>query len=109
MRTRGRDYYHKNRERQLSLALIRKKRRYLEKRKLILGFKDKPCMDCGGVFPYYVMDFDHRDKTKKIDNIASMSGRGWTNEKIMKEMAKCDIVCANCHRIRTYGERNRLS
>lgn len=53
------------------------------------------CMDCGGVFPSEVYDFDHIKGTK-INRVSTIS------PKIRElEIAKCDLVCANCHRIRT--------
>lgn len=102
MKARGIDYYHQNHDRQLKLALIRRHRYYKEKRKFLVGAKNRPCADCGLSFPFYVMDFDHRDYLSKIENVSRMFTRNWALEKIKKEVEKCDIVCANCHRIRTY-------
>lgn len=48
------------------------------------------------------MDFDHKDKSLKLGNIAHMAVRNWSLEKIKQEINKCEVVCANCHRIRTY-------
>jgi hypothetical protein len=67
--------------------------------------KDKPCADCGRRYPYYVMDFDHlRDKKFQIGLLYRRGS--W---KLLKdEIAKCDVVCSNCHRIRTH-ERSAKS
>jgi hypothetical protein len=73
---------------------------------LIQGAKSVPCMDCGASYPPYVMDFDHV-RGKKLFDIGRM--RSQTAAKIMSEIAKCDVVCANCHRIRTYGGKRPLS
>jgi len=63
-----------------------------------------PCSDCGGNFPHYVMHFDHiRDKR---DNIGRLLGTGWRT--IERELEKCEIVCANCHAIRTW-KRNQVN
>lgn len=63
-----------------------------------------PCKDCGENYPYYVMDFDHlRDKK---GNLAQMHAN--TMKVIKEEIAKCEIVCANCHRERTYNKNNLL-
>jgi hypothetical protein len=59
-----------------------------------------PCKDCGKVFPYYVMDFDHL--TDKKFNIAR-SVRVKGINQIKEEISKCDIVCSNCHRVRTFS------
>lgn len=66
---------------------------------LINEAKDVPCADCGNRYPPYVMDFDH--KGNKDYNVGNM--KGMSPETILLEIAKCDVVCANCHRIRTHG------
>jgi len=63
--------------------------------------KSIPCMDCKIEYPYYVMDFDHRESSTKEYNLSQM--RFCSKEKFLEEAQKCDIVCANCHRIRTYN------
>jgi hypothetical protein len=78
----------------------RRRRRQAENWRKIAGLKTVPCADCGGKFPYFVMDFDHRDGEEKLGNISAMVA-GWTWKRILAEVAKCDVVCANCHRIRT--------
>ena len=103
MKLRGRKYYQDNRERQLPLAIKRTHESRLLKRNFLDKLKDKPCADCGKKYPPYVMDFDHRERNDKISEIAHMAGRNWSFEKIKKEIEKCDLVCANCHRIRTYA------
>jgi hypothetical protein len=49
-------------------------------------------------------DFDPRDPTAKAHTVTRMIGRAGT-ARILEEAAKCDIVCANCHRVRTYDRR----
>jgi hypothetical protein len=102
MKVRGRKYYYQNHDRQLKLALIRKSKSYYEKRAIINALKDVPCVDCGMKFPPCVMDFDHEDRRDKIDSISHMLSH--SIDVIMKEISKCDIVCANCHRIRTFSQ-----
>ena len=65
--------------------------------------KVDPCYDCGVSYPPYVMDFDHVRGTK-FRNIAKMVGRN-SISSIKEEIEKCDLVCSNCHRIRTYNRR----
>lgn len=104
MKNRGKAYYHQNQARQLALAKIRKEKYREERRKWLEKLKDKPCLDCGTKFPPYVMDFDHRDNRTKISSISWMAFHSTSNyAKIEAEIAKCDLVCANCHRIRTHG------
>jgi len=61
------------------------------------------CVDCGVNNPI-LLDFDHL-KDKKY-NISRMIHDGFSWAAIKKEIAKCEVVCANCHRIRTH---NRLT
>jgi hypothetical protein len=61
-----------------------------------------PCADCGNFYPYYVMDFDHVRGNKKF-NLAHAKLHGFNKVKL--ELEKCEIVCANCHRIRTYSKQ----
>lgn len=61
--------------------------------------KDLPCMDCGQAYPRVCMDFDHRPDSGKFFNISQMRGRPY--DVVLAEVAKCDVVCSNCHRIRT--------
>lgn len=65
----------------------------------------KPCAHCGGLFPQVCMDYDHIDpKTKKLC-VAQMMGYSWKD--IEKEISKCELICSNCHRIKTYETTNR--
>ena len=68
---------------------------------LLLEAKSKPCMDCGRTYPHYVMDFDHVRGTKDM-NVSAGARNGWSPERLQTEIGKCELVCANCHRIRTF-------
>lgn len=70
-------------------------------RKQVDVLKDVPCADCGRRFPPCAMDFDHRDGEEKIIEVSSLSKRG-SKKRLMDEIAKCDVVCACCHRVRTF-------
>jgi len=64
------------------------------------------CMDCKISDPR-VLEFDHRPEEEKNFDIArSVSGSTRSWKLIEKEIQKCDIVCANCHRIRTMERGN---
>ena len=69
-------------------------------KKIIADAKDKPCADCGGKFPGCVMDLDHRPGEIKSFEVATQ-GYYQGVAALNAEIAKCDVVCANCHRIRT--------
>lgn len=61
-----------------------------------------PCTDCGRFFPAVCMDFDHLPGSDKVADVAQMAnGTQYSLAAIEREIAKCEIVCANCHRIRT--------
>lgn len=70
-------------------------------REFIIQQKSKPCTDCKKTYPHYVMDFDHLDPNTKSFNIGTWKGQ--SKENLIKEIAKCELVCANCHRIRTHS------
>ena len=58
------------------------------------------CMDCDGVeWPAVCLDFDHRPGEVKLFQIGGSGNRGWA--VVEAEIAKCDVVCANHHRLRT--------
>ena len=60
-------------------------------------------MDCGVQYPHYVMDFDHREKDLKLDSINRIINyHSYSKGKIIEEIEKYDLVCANCHRKRKY-------
>lgn len=69
--------------------------------------KNKPCMDCGNSFPPYVMDFDHVEGEKK-GCVSKLAHARMSLEKLQQEIDKCEVVCSNCHRIRTHN-RNKKS
>lgn len=78
----------------------------LRRRALLDAEKSKPCIDCLHAFPPVVMDFDHRNPEEKL---FSISANFRTNERLLREeIAKCDVVCANCHRIREGRRRAGL-
>lgn len=59
-----------------------------------------PCVDCGETrFP--VLDFDHRDGEVKIKTISKLIAQATAVSRLNAEIAKCDVRCANCHRMRT--------
>lgn len=70
-------------------------------RQFMEALKSNPCMDCGQRFPTACMDLDHRPGTQKLFNLAAVRGRALSDEVLMEEIMKCDLVCSNCHRIRT--------
>jgi hypothetical protein len=64
-----------------------------------------PCVDCGHNFNYYVMQFDHLPQYIKNFNISNFSDYTRDVTKVIEEMKKCDLVCANCHAERSHQRR----
>lgn len=90
----------KGRERELVNRVHRLKSHKQIRIDYILAEKQgKPCADCGGFFPPCCMDFDHIDPSTKYENINGLKTAKM--EILIAEIKKCELVCANCHRIRT--------
>lgn len=68
-------------------------------KEFIKSLKSKPCVDCGIQYPYYVMEFFHKNLNNKLFNI-NYNSRIYSQEKIQEEAEKCDLVCSNCNRVR---------
>jgi hypothetical protein len=65
---------------------------------LIEFLRQHPCVDCGED-DVVVLEFDHR--RDKLETVSTLSREGYSLDKLKAEIAKCDVVCANCHRRRT--------
>jgi hypothetical protein len=97
-----REHYLKNKDKIRKQVKIQKKA-YV---KWLRSLKDGPCVDCNIKYPYYVMQFDHRDPKEKEFNIGSMLSLNYNKERVLREVDKCDLVCANCHAERTHKRRD---
>jgi len=95
-----RKHYEKNKEKYIAQALSKK----IELREYVRKHKENPCLDCGVQYPYYVMQFDHvrGEKFKELSRLISHGSK----KRIDEEIQKCDLVCANCHAIRTWERNN---
>lgn len=67
--------------------------------------KKHKCKLCGNS-DYRVLEFDHIDPTTKEFDISEGFKRGYSQDLILMEMAKCQVLCANCHRIKTFEKYN---
>lgn len=89
------------REKEIKRGKINNKKRKKAKRQYIKIIKEKNCcVDCGKFFPYYVMHFDHMEN--KYKNISSIISSNRSMKVLLAEINKCELVCSNCHRNRTY-------
>lgn len=76
-------------------------RSFDERQRVIRQAKDVPCADCGVKYPPHVMHFDHLPPFPKRYNVGAMiHHRGMS--ALLDEIAKCEVVCANCHAERTW-------
>jgi hypothetical protein len=91
-----------------SPATVRKRATWRAHARLLDDLRDRPCADCGGRFASCAMDFDHREPGTKRSAVTRMIGRA-SAARILDEVEKCDIVCANCHRLRTFERRRAAS
>lgn len=87
-----------------ALAAASQLRGRMRRRRVIVEAKDRPCADCGIKYPYYVMQFDHV-RGEKAFTIAAHHTLKVKLEVLKEEIAKCDVVCANCHAGRTFMRR----
>lgn len=102
-RAYGREHYRRNRP----MYLSKNERRRRTVRPVVRGridayLRDHPCIDCG-CNDITVLEFDHRDPSQKDDDVGELA-RSAEWPRVLREIEKCDVRCANCHRRRT-GEQ----
>ena len=92
------EHYRANKQRYIAAARQRNKALLEERTHFLVDFlREHPCVDCGESDPV-VLEFDHlRDKKFGISN--GIRNNNW--QDVLDEIAKCEVVCANCHRRRT--------
>jgi hypothetical protein len=102
-----REHYLANKRRYVDQARARKAQLRRERTRYLLEyFGTHPCADCGERDPL-VLEFDHLDAATKSFAIGQgLTYRGW--QSILDEIAKCEVVCANCHRRRTIRRSGAL-
>lgn len=97
--------YHKKR------AVVRRRQTVLRRRAIVewvRSLKDAPCVDCGGRFHPAAMHWDHLPGTTKRDDLGRLvNGHG--RRAILEEIEKCELVCANCHAVRTFERRRGVA
>lgn len=97
-------HYYNNRQQYIDKA-ARYRREVVE---FINKYKEeRPCTDCGIFYPHYVMDFDHMDATQK-EGLVSRFVRVKGLPTVFREIEKCELVCANCHRERTFQRSKEI-
>jgi hypothetical protein len=99
---REQEHYAANRQRYITQAKRRKDELRTSNYRLLIEFlRAHPCVDCGED-DVLVLEFDHVGE-KSFPIAQALRDRFWSD--ILVEIAKCDVVCANCHRRRTAQRR----
>lgn len=99
-----RDWYERNKEKHVANVYRNKLRKAAEARAYVWRYLEShPCVDCGISNPV-VLEFDHIRGTK-VMAVSEMVGQGYPIEMIQREIDKCVVRCANCHREKTFRER----
>jgi hypothetical protein len=95
------DYHKSYYERNKEGYTVRKKAALARNKALTDSIKSTtPCTDCGISYPPFVMDFDHiRDKDRDVSLLVQAPA---SLKRLQAEIDKCEVVCANCHRMRTF-------
>ena len=103
MRNYQRSWHQRHKEKRLAKAYERKGaiRDYIQKMKSQLR-----CVDCGQRHPA-TLHFHHRNSENKAFNIGEAVEKGFSLDRIKKEIEKCIVLCANCHFKRHYNMRNQ--
>jgi hypothetical protein len=92
------EHYRANKQRYIAAARQRNKALLEERTHYMVDFlREHPCVDCGESDPV-VLEFDHL-RDKKFGIADGIRNRNW--QDVLDEIAKCEVVCANCHRRRT--------
>lgn len=97
----GKQHYNANKD-MYRAARKRFKRRV---KQFVIDLKNKPCTDCGEVYPPEAMEFDHV-RGKKVASISRMVNHHKSLTLIKKELKKTELVCCLCHRLRTIRRRS---
>lgn len=92
------EHYKSNRKHQIALNEAWRKRRV----EWLRSLKEGPCTDCGKSFNPVAMQWDHIGTDKAFD---ISNGTSKPKQTILNEIAKCELVCANCHAVRTWQRR----
>lgn len=101
-RVRDRNHYARSESRRDLVRSVERRNR-ADMREWVSEYKASVgCSDCG-TMNHIVLEFDHLGNKKA--NISDMMRSYTSREALWAEMSKCEVVCANCHRIRTHNRR----
>jgi hypothetical protein len=100
----SRNHYVRNKNLYKQKRAASNRRYYVRNRSFAMEYLRKnPCVDCGESDPV-VLDFDHRDRTTKTNEVSNLIRQAFSLKRITREINLCDVRCARCHRRRTAVE-----
>ena len=98
MKRYRREYYYRNREREIARVRKNNKKYLSELRQWFAEYKKTlKCSKCDESDPV-CLDFHHRDSTTKDCEVSKMVASQRSKDSILAEVQKCDVLCSNCHR-----------
>jgi hypothetical protein len=104
-RERGRAHYRENRSYYLTKARRHQDKVVEQVREWVAQYlREHPCVDCG-ITDIRVLEFDHKDPSAKRLPVSVLARSGYSLMAVKEEIEKCDVRCANCHRIRTHEQQ----
>jgi acetylornithine/succinyldiaminopimelate/putrescine aminotransferase len=96
-RSYGKDYYQRNRQHLLAKQAEKNKRLRERQRQWLIDYKrGLVCMRCGENHPA-TLQFHHRNQQDKEFEIGLYTALGFSKARLLAEIKKCDVMCANCH------------
>lgn len=103
-RVRSRQYYAENRDKHIVNTGVHRDKYRLQAQEYVMSIlSESCCADCR-TKNIIVLEFDH--VAEKENNISSMVASACSISRIKKEIEKCEIVCRNCHALRTHQRGN---
>lgn len=101
----GRRHYDNNKQYYVAKAKKRNDALWKQTREMVWNYlMEHPCVDCGNSDPR-VLEFDHV-RGEKLSNVSDLRRLRFSWPKILAEIEKCEVRCANCHRIKTFNQLN---
>jgi hypothetical protein len=97
----ARGWYRRNSKKHGASVKKNKVKMRAENRAIVIAAKSRPCADCHRTFHWICMDFDHLPGSKKVGCVSKLAYVAFKSV-VRIEIAKCEVVCSNCHRLRTF-------
>lgn len=97
----SKQYYLDNKSTMVKQIYAKNQSRKLKNKQIVFDYLlTKECVDCGNNNPL-VLEFDHINPSDKFKEVGMLVHEGYSIKTIFNEITKCEIRCANCHRIKT--------